>query len=123
MGLFIGASILTVLEILDYIYEVRSPHTHPHKRIPQSEMWPSRKETAGLTAARNVALLTPAALHLLVLFVCLAIKITPSEVKCAFLCCARGLSLDDQTGDEPFEPKLGSALLKKDLLMSQLGPS
>lgn len=27
MGLFIGASILTVLEILDYIYEVDQPHS------------------------------------------------------------------------------------------------
>lgn len=27
MGLFIGASILTVLEILDYIYEVHQPHS------------------------------------------------------------------------------------------------
>lgn len=29
MGLFIGASILTVLEILDYIYEVHYPYTAP----------------------------------------------------------------------------------------------
>lgn len=27
MGLFIGASILTILELFDYIYEVRFGHT------------------------------------------------------------------------------------------------
>lgn len=30
MGLFIGASILTVLELFDYLYEVRSSNVYQH---------------------------------------------------------------------------------------------
>ena len=36
MGLFIGASILTILELFDYIYEVRSGVAHVQLTCPVS---------------------------------------------------------------------------------------
>lgn len=43
MGLFIGASILTLLEILDYIYEARRGHVGGHHTAGGGEEGPAGK--------------------------------------------------------------------------------
>lgn len=45
MGLFIGASLLTILEIFDYLYEVRLPP--PRGRSPAPSLAPSTRRAVG----------------------------------------------------------------------------
>lgn len=52
MGLFIGASILTLLEILDYIYEARNGGLAGLRR-QQGELWEKRRGRASLLVDRG----------------------------------------------------------------------